>query len=199
MANLDTISALKKSLCDHLKATMPSIKEVRDDFPEASENLKFPCITVFTNSPRYESLTPYVVWKGEPVSMTDLRRPVRRVVGSYEFRLQVDIWTNYKARRGPLYEEFFKALNSQVDPMGLSLKMNDYFDAWAHFHIEGFEYIDGEASAQRGEWRCKVAVVATANHIVETLENVVATIENNTEVTSGKIEPESQEDSISII
>lgn len=188
MAN-NLIDAVKQSLCSYLEAEMPSIEQAIDDFPNPSENLVYPSATVFTSSPRYTSRDPYVASKGAKIvgGADDGKTPVRYVVGSYEFSLQVDLWTAYKAQRPDLYEEFFRAINKQMTPMGLSLPLTDYYGSIAHYHITGLAFIDTEGDSQRQDWRCKVDVICTVNHVFEKLEFVIETIENNTTITEETI------------
>ena len=193
MANLSATEAVKSALVAYLKASMPSIKDVFDDFPNGSQNLKYPCATVVTGRPTYQSIDPYVISKGA-VDSASRRAPVRRVVGNYEIPMQVDIWSAHKIQRHKLYEELFAAVNRQVVPMGLSLKMVNYFDQHAHFHITGFDFPDSEEQSQRQEWRAIVSLTCTVNHVLETSEFLMETIETTVEADFEMQIPETEEE-----
>lgn len=172
MANTNVIAALKKSLIAYLVTEIPTLLKIYDDFPNPSEVLSMPCATVFTGSPSYASISPYITSQ-DSAGVGAHSAPVRYVVGSYEFPLQIDLWVPYKIQRTDFYDKLFNAINKVVNPMGLFLPLTDYYGEIAEIHITGFKYIEDEASAQRKEYRVKVDLRATVNHVVQKTENLM--------------------------
>lgn len=176
MEKPSVFKSLMNSFCDYLMAEMDGLQSANAGFPTPSEVLQFPCLTVVLGQPSFEATDPYVVSHGVKNEETG-KTPVRRVVGSYEIPMQVDLWSDYKAKRAPLFDQFFHAVNKRVIPMGLSLPLPSYYGSIARFHITGFSQPDGEEASQRKEWRAIVNVVCTVNQIIESDEHLVETTE----------------------
>lgn len=181
MANKDVLTALQKTISKRLQAEMPVLKAVYEDWPSPSETLKYPCAAVTIGSPEFTPTDPYVFKKGAVDPETG-KSPVARVVGSYEIRVQIDVWCASKPQRRDLYQQLFNVINPIASRPGLNLPLEDYFDAIAHLHLEGFSFPDGDEQVQRKEYRILGAVVCSALHIVETMESLMQTIENTTEI-----------------
>jgi hypothetical protein len=158
---------------------MPSVREVLEDFPEASAELLVPAVSVFSRSPVFvPELSPYVVATS---AVTNNRSTVKKVVGAWDFKLQVDIWCGYKEERFTLFNEFFAAMTNQVTPNGVSLQLGSYHDTWARYDMEGHAFEDSEMGSQRGEWRVRIDVSAHCRAILEREEFIIQTIETNLE------------------
>lgn len=191
--------AVVKALMEHLKASMPELAAVYDDFPNHNQALKYPALTVFTNEPKFENLMPYVHSKKDP---TGISSEVVKVIGQYEFRLQLDLWSKTKFERHDLYESLFRALNPNSLNPGLSIKLTEYYDLWCRYTFISFSFLGSEPESQRNEFRAKINVIADVKAVTESVESLMDTIENNLEIPSPVEEidePESEDDSTIII
>lgn len=197
MAGNGVTSAVLKGLAAELKARMPELKAVYDDFPTPNQNLSFPCASIFTREPDFMPSQPYVT-KRETVASGDqdyaapgvdeiARKRITYTFGKYVFNLQLDLWTATKFERHQLYESLFQAFNSDTRASGIRLKLSDYFDQWAAFLITGFRMQDSEEGSQRGEWRVIVDVTCDIRAMAQKLEYPMVTIENTIE-TPNEIE-----------
>lgn len=191
--------ALIKGLITHLKANMPSLQDAYDDFPNPNQKLKFPCLSIFAKAPDFKPLMPYVVFKGAVIpSGPDMGKlPVRKVMGSFELKLQIDLWADSKPKRALIETELMNAFAKNTSVAGISLQLADYFDQWVRYDIDGFDYPDSGEQSQRSEWRTLITVLASCKYIVETNEFVIETIENNLETPDSIAS--SEEDSVTTI
>ena len=199
MAN-EVTKTIVKALIVHLKARMPSLLEAYDDFPNPSQPLKMPGMSVFLRKPNFNPLSTYVLSKGALIaSGADTGKyPVKRVVGSYDFNMQVDLWCPTKPSRHSMFQEFFAAFNNNAMVSGLSLQVADYHNQWVRFDMDDPEFVDSQEGSQRNEWRVKIDVLANCKAIVSTNEYLIETIENNLE-TPDEIESPTEEESGQII
>lgn len=175
--------ALLKGLITHLKANMPSLAEAYDDFPNPNQKLKYPCLSIFAKAPEYQPMMPYVVGKGSVIvgGPDDGKVPVRKVMGAFEYKLQIDLWADSKPARAKIESELLGAFSKDPSVAGISLQLADYFNEWVRFDITSFDYPDSGEASQRSEWRTLITVLASCKHIAETNAFVIETIENNLE------------------
>jgi hypothetical protein len=176
VANLSCVKAVLENLGRHLKSKMPHLAQVIYEFPSANVQLRYPSISILAGNPQFTPLHPYLLTQGQTQNN---KASVKRVVGAYDFELQLDLWCRDKFERFSMYEEFFQAFNSQIMPMGLSLKMSDYYDVWCRYDLIGYDLDDSEISSQRAEWRARINLLANTRAVIEKTEIVVETIENN--------------------
>lgn len=172
MAN--AVEALTNALKAHL-ATISGLK-VYSEFPTANQKLALPALTIFRGAPDYDNLDPYFLSKTDPD--VDNKIFVKYIVGQYDLRMQLDLWTGNKKERETLFESVFQKLNPDIIPMGLSLKLTDYHDIWARYDLVGHEFMDDEASAQRQEWRVRLELLAHVKAVLVKEEYAIITIEN---------------------
>lgn len=189
MPNLTPLKSIVRELGDYLKAEMPSLADVLEDFPSANEEMQLPALSIFSGQPKYASeLAPYL-FTAIPTADVNHKAPVKLVVGQYDFEMQIDIWCGTKEERFKLYDEFFAAINKLQIPMGLSLVLVDYHNTVARYDISGHRFDDSEAGSQRAEWRVKVDLLATCKAIMERDEFIITEpIENNLETTNTNID-----------
>ena len=90
--------SMVKGLVGFLKTNMPSVQQAVDDFPNPNQKLIFPAISVMTKSPVYVPFQPYVIAKGEKDLATG-KYPVTKVMGSWDFSFQIDLWAESKPAR----------------------------------------------------------------------------------------------------
>jgi len=201
LAQGELSASVIKVLSAHLLARCPSLKKVYANFPNPSQKLEYPSVTVFTGKPKFNPHgDQYVIYKGDVITTgSDTGKfPVRCVVGNYEFNLQLDFWCSTKFERNAIWEEFFSGFNNNSSAMGLSLIMPEYFNTFAHYSISDFDLSDSEEQSQRSEWRIRVGVLVDCVAVIQRNESLIQTIENTLE-TPEMIEPPVEETGISII
>jgi hypothetical protein len=169
------VSAMVKALATHLR-TLSGLT-VREGWPPANQTLTYPSLTVLTGKPTFTNEMPYELEATDPNE--DNETVVKRVVGQYDVRLQLDLWARNAYERDAQFERIFAKLNPNIDPMGLSLQLTDYHDLFARFDLVEQEFLDDEATAQRQEWRMRLTVLATCKAVLTKTEYAMIHIENN--------------------
>lgn len=156
-----------------IEKCLPEVAQVIQDFPTPNQQLKYPTITVtHSEKPGFTNEMPY-----EHCLSGDASKAATTVVwitGQWDYSLQLDIWARSVPERDAVFQRLFNALNAQINPMGLSIKLEDYFGLYGRFEIDGFSHADGEQQSQRGEWRTKVSILASVKQ---------AQIENTYKIT----------------
>lgn len=189
------IRAVVKGLVEHLRTAVPNLETVLDNFPSPNQKMIFPAVSVHARTPSYVPIPAYVIQRGAASGPSNNRvATIRRAVGLYDFELQLDLWAAYKPQRDSLFEEIVTAFNQDSAKHGIDLTLADYFNEHTHFSLAGGEYLDGEESAQRNEWRAIWTVHCSVRVVSEKSEHIIETIENNLEtpstITSSESEPE---------
>lgn len=181
----DVIRSCLLTLIDTVKSKMPSIVKAYDEFPNQAQKLTFPSFSVFTQEPKFEACSPYVLKKNLNVTDAQGRKEVIKCVGNYDFSIQLDFWCESKFNRYKIYDEFFKSFHATYPTMGLNVKMINYFDQFISFSQTNLKFMDdSEMSSQRNEWRIKVDIVGSCRAVVSTMEHLMETIEQNSSVTN---------------
>jgi hypothetical protein len=170
------VQAVIEALGVHLKAGMPSLEQVLYEFPAANLLLKYPSLSITIGEPQFMATDPYLLSSGDIVNNKAL---VKRIVGQYDFQLQLDLWCRSKPERFKMYEEFFSAFNAEIIPMGLSLQLSKYHGVWCRYDMIGYIPVEDEAASQRGEWRARINLLANTRAVREKSEFIIDTIENN--------------------
>ena len=156
-------------LTDYLKKKM-ALGSVSHQWPDPNVQLKYPALTVFSGNPRLTPQPATVFARGKVVGN---KGDIFWHVGDYDWKLQLDLWTDSKEARHQLYESLFRAINSMLPITGLSLKLTDYHDVFCRYDLNAIEYIDGEESAQRKEWRLKAEILAKCEAIIVSKEDLI--------------------------
>lgn len=172
--------AVIKAISTYLKTAIPSLQAVTDDWPNASQNLKYPSITVLTGDFQFTQQENYVIWKNS-VAELDGKVKVRKVNGSYDFTLKAHLWADSKPKRQELYELVMNAMNPNFSISGLRLQLADYFNEWATFDVSKNVFLDNEESSQRSERRVIVDILVNVRSVVETTNYLIEEIENTLE------------------
>jgi hypothetical protein len=168
-----------KSLAKYLKEELPNV-QILDDWPDPKVTLAMPTISIIAVGKRdYTHHFPQFWKKSVNPENANLDDVVYRV-GQYDFTLQLDLWCEYKAQRGELYELVHDALNkeflNQDRPAGLSLVLDDYYDLIARFDQSGYTYLDSEENSQRSEWRVKIDVLVNHSKLTVKTQSRIAEI-----------------------
>ena len=171
--------AVIKSLAAYIKLAMPTL-QVSEDWPNPSQNLKFPSLSILTSEPVFTQQENYVIWKSTTPEL-DGKFKVRKVNGSYDFVLKAHLWADSKPKRHELYDSFMNMMNPNFTVSGLRLKMTNYFDEWATFDVSRNVWLDNEESVQRAERRVIVDILVNCRSVVETTDYLIQQIENTLE------------------
>jgi hypothetical protein len=171
----ETDSASKevvKRLALFLKQKMPELQEVLEDWPEPNIALKYPALSIFSGPPVIHRHLQTVKKTIEEIDGEDVKSSVKYVVGDYEWRMQLDIWSGSKPERHRLYESFYRAFNDQfvrdeMETLGISLRLENYHNIIARYNLVSFAFDDSEAGSQRKEWRTKIVVLVNCDAILE--------------------------------
>lgn len=177
--NESLIEVVPKTLGLYLKATLPnSIKEFYDEFPPANMRLVLPSVSIIALPPEFRPLAvPYLDNElkvpADHLPATQTPQTAHYVVGYYDTRLQVDLWAGSQEERDDLYDAVFNALNPNISPMSLTIKMTEYFNSLCNYLYVGHSLADSEERAQKDEWRATLEVLATCNAIRTKKEFVI--------------------------
>lgn len=183
--------AIIEALGAHLKANMPKLQLVSYDWPTPNVKLRYPSMTIMSGDPEFSNMMPEQLSTG-PVGSKSLSK-VLYEVGLYDFKLQIDIWCGSKEERFRMYDEFFRALNSSVEVMGLSLELKKYYGVFARYDLVGYSFSDDEEGSQRAEWRARLDVVANCKAILDKSQPIITQpIETEPDITDNVIQVEAE-------
>lgn len=174
------VEASIKILVSYLKTAIPTLGAVYEDWPNASQNLKIPSITILTSEPKFTQFENYVISKNEDPEI-DGKVKYRKVIGAFDLVFKAHLWSDSKPGRQNLFELFMGAMNPHKDTSGLRLKSTAYFDEWITFDVSNIAFVDNEESSQRSEKRCIVDILVNVRSVIETSDYLIETIENNLE------------------
>lgn len=169
-----------KKLGQYLLDEVSGLKEYYDEFPAPNMTLKMPSVSIHAVAPEFRpQAVPYrqkdpIVPNTTP-GQDQTPQHTNWVVGFYDTKLQLDIWAGNKEERDDLYDAVFNALNPKISPMGLTLKMDEYFDQLCDYLYVSHVYSDSEERSQRDEWRATLTILATCNVIRTRKEFVIET------------------------
>lgn len=174
--NKSSIEAVVYGLGEALSSRMPSIEKWYDDFPTPDQKLKFPCFSIFTQSPRHTAHPPHIVAQNE-------EGKVYYSTGKLAFSMQLDFWCENKYQRGQIMDEFIAAMTMVTPTAGLTIKLEDYYNQLVHIIFGDINFQrDSEEGVQRGEYRFLVAVNVDLDVILEKTENYIKTIETDLDI-----------------
>jgi hypothetical protein len=194
MSEPRALDAVQKAIIKHLEENLPGVDSVLDGFPNVNEELSFPAASIMMKDPILDlAMNEYTISKSEVEAPGDgetgEKSKILRVYGEYTIEMQVDLWAEYKPQLRTLMEEFSKLFNPSIGKTGISVQLENYHDEYVTYTLERFRIVEGEAEAQRNEWRAIATVSTGCRAIKEHLEYLMHTIENNIE-TPDEIESE---------
>jgi hypothetical protein len=166
-----------KALAAYLKTNVTGLAETYDEFPSPNLKILMPSISVFASTnAQFRSLMPYVEKQagssGGPAIASN-KAKIRWVTGIYDFNLQLDIWARNKEERDDTFDALFNALNPNINPMGLVLRLDEYFNQLCSYEYVGHTMQDSGERADRDEWRMTVNVLVTCKAIRERSEFII--------------------------
>lgn len=185
-SNESITEIVPKALSTYLKANVLGLIEAYDEFPSSNLKIKMPSISIFASSnAEFRSLMPYVEKKagsaGGPVIAAN-KAKIRWIVGIYDLTLQLDIWTRNKEERDDIFDSLFNALNPKIAPMGLVLKLDEYFNQLCSYEYIGHTMQDSGERADRDEWRMTVNVLVTCKAVRERSEFIITDTDTAAEI-----------------
>ena len=180
MANKGVSYAIVHALAAYLKSAISQLQEVYDDFPNPSQAQKTPCASVVTGTPQFQGGMSYVLNKTPDLESGKTR--VLTAAGTYELKLQLDVWCSNKFERHQLVELVAQAMSPHIEFGGINLALADYQGQFAHYCVTGFAFHDSEHGSQRNSWRVRFEILADVKAVRETLENVIVNVENQFEI-----------------
>lgn len=187
--NESITEALPKALGKYLLDNVEGLKEYYDEFPEANQVIKLPSVSVFCTNNEFRPMQPYIVKKPQDVEISAHKFLYRYVTGIFDIGIQVDLWAGSKEERDDVFDSIFNALNPRISPMGLVLKLEEYFNQLCDIVYVEHTYADSEERSQKDEWRVTLRLLATVKSIRERRENVIEEVEINTDVIPIDQEP----------
>lgn len=179
--NIESVTEeVAKRLAAHLKSAVPKLKSTKLEFPEPNEKLDYPCLTVDMGTVTFRALQPYEL-ENPPAPANHLSE-VKWVVGIYDIPIQLDLWTRNKEERDDLFHLLFEALNPNITPMGLSLRLTDYYNLWCRYDVTGHDTPDTERASQQGEFRVKIDLLANCKAVRLNKSRIMETIQTDLQV-----------------
>ena len=174
------------ALAAYLRTEIPALT-VYEEWPDPKKPLKMPTLAITAPQERgYSHVQPTIFKKSPNVDNPDLFNVVY-TIGQFDYRIQLDLWADYKAKRGEFFDLIQAALNKQFineeQPCGLSLTLTKYHDLIARFDQVGYTYLDGEESSQRQEWRVRIAVNVSHSRLQEKVKSKMKEIQIHHEIS----------------
>jgi hypothetical protein len=150
------------TLAKFIKDNFAELEQVLDEWPDPKVSMKMPSVSVMTvGTPVYTHLMP-TLYSTVVDPDNALKKSAVYLVGQIDAKIQLDLWTEYKATRDTLFDKLMDVLNKQfIDtgaPTGLSLTLIDYHNAIARYDQVGYTYMDSEETARTSEWRVRVDI-----------------------------------------
>lgn len=152
------IYSLKKYLAENMEGV-----SVFHGWPEPDKEMVMPTISVnlmgnielYNHEPRFKE---QIEIEGDDINV-NARYAVARVEG----RITLDLWERSKSHVSQLYKEIDQIFNAQsysnIDNIGgLELELYKYFGEVARYTLLRYNYIEGEAEAQRRENRIQIVL-----------------------------------------
>lgn len=168
-----SVYTLKKYLRDKLTGI-----DVKSGWPLANDVIKFPSISLMLNG--NGELTKYPVTYRDHIAIIDddVNVTARFITGQYEMTISGDIWASSQSELGNTFRLLkdainYSSLNNIDNPEGLIVELEGYYNTLARYDIVGYNYVNGEAEAQRQEYRMKVRISC---HFDEVFERIVPLI-----------------------
>lgn len=156
------VQSMVTNLQTYLKAQIAGLA-VLTEWPTPNQVLTYPSLTIFSGQPQFQPEQAYPLVITAPNGQKQVTSNV--VCGQYDAHLQLDLWCRSKPEREKLLGQLVAALNPLITPMGLSLQLADYFNIWARYDMDNYQFVDDEAGVQRQELRAKFDILATCKHV----------------------------------
>lgn len=174
----------------YLKDTVQGLREFYDEFPNASVKLKMPSVSVIASKTDFKpTMVPYYDKDIVPADIVANKANVLWVVGQYDINIQLDIWAGSKEERDDIFDAVFNALNPKISPMGLTLKLDEYYQSLCDYLYVGHSFADSAESAEKDEWRATLSLLATCKAIRDRKEFIITDTPTPAEIEA---EPESE-------
>ncbi len=154
---------------------------VLTEWPSANQKLTYPSLTLFSGKVSTMNLPAQIIAQGAIDG--DNKILATEIIGEHDFTMQMDLWCANKFQRDVMLGNVLNAINFEIadstgnhKPAGLSLQLTDYFNAWVRFDLDGWEYMDDEAAAERQERRAKIRLLVNCRDIRQRTYYAMTTI-----------------------
>jgi hypothetical protein len=172
--NESITEVVPKVLGEYLLNNVSGLREFYDEWPNASIKLKMPSVSIISTRMDFRPTSvPYKDKDIQPAEIVANKAKVLWVVGDYDITIQLDIWAGSKEERDDMFDATFNALNPRINPMGITLKMDEYFGSLCDYLYVGHSFSDSEDRSQRDEWRASLSLLATCKAIRDRKEFII--------------------------
>ena len=175
------VEAAVGNLAAYLRAQVTGLT-VLDEWPTANQKLAYPTVTLFSGKITTMNRAPELIAQTDPD--VDNKVTATEVIGEHDFKLQLDLWCSSKPQRNTVIKQITDAINAKSldstgdnNPAGLSLQCANYFNDWIRYDIDGQQYVDDEAAAQRQERRVRIDLLVNCRAIQERTYYAMVNIE----------------------
>jgi hypothetical protein len=174
-----------KTLAAYLKAEIPELN-ILEEWPDPKEEMALPTLSILSVGKQEHTHAFPLIHKKIAIEGEELKKKVVYSVADMDIKLQLDLWTDYKAKRDEFYDLIMAAFDKQFlvngAPTGLSLELEDYHETFARYDQTGYTYLDSSDNGQRQEWRAKIDVLVNHPRLVEKDEFIMAEITLKNEI-----------------
>lgn len=143
-------------LDNYLGENVSELRRISREWPNPSYELRMPYVALITTAHRMTLSKNYEV-EGGRIDRSDVLKGILYHFGYLEFTTQINIWTDSKEDRHDISEKIIRVLNPNVGvTSGLSLTLEQYYNAICRYDMINSEIADNEDSAIRNEWRFRI-------------------------------------------
>ena len=174
-----------KALGEYLLENVDGLREYYDQFPSSNMTLRTPSVSILMQSPEFTPRAEiYPVEALDPANISNNKAQINYVVGEYDAKIQMDLWTGNKEERDDLTDALFNALNPDIEPMGLRLTLEEYFGCIAEMLYVRHNFEDNEITSQTDEWRTTFEILVACKAVRTKKEFIITTTPTPQEIES---------------
>ncbi len=177
----NAIDAAVSQLERYLTENVSEIRKVYREWPNPSYQMYLPSASLLTAAHEI-TLSRNFEKDREDISGTDVEKKIIWHAGYMGFVVQMDLWTDSKEDRHDLAEKIFRVLNPDIGlTSGLSLTLEQYYNAICRYEVDTTAIEDNEDKAIRNEWRYRFDLRSHMDLLIPKDEYIAATIELQSE------------------
>lgn len=185
-----------KTLKTFLEENLPDLRQVIIDFPPPNLKIKMPSVSIQTLNPVFKPTgVPYPrqlpdADNPDAPSVSNHKAAIEWVVGEYDFSMKLDLWAGNKEELDDIFDQLFNVLNPNITPMGVCLKMEEYYGVICDYLYTGHGRNNSEQQSQRDEWRITLDVLATCKAVRDRKEFIIDTFDITSDIRKDVLIPE---------
>lgn len=171
------------ALIDALAATLATVSvngvalTVKKEWPAANEKLSYPSLTLFQQTPKFSPRAVLTEVARTYADGTQIASSISYACGDWDLRMQLDLWCRNKFERKAFFEAVHRTLNPQLEPMGLSLQLTNYFNQWVRYDLIDYQFLDDETGIERQEWRVRINLLANCTEVLTRTDYAIKTVD----------------------